>query len=600
MSSAFRVLGPTTYAGSLDRLSPVVHGSTTPATYKCGVYYFPGWSTPGGGPNPSDPWPLITPYPDRIPLALGQYDETNQTVVDTQLNWMYQYGVTFVAIDWFMQWSGSTLQPYLDHVITKYLTSAVSKPLFCIQFANQTNAGGLNTSTAHSLWDYWIANYFADSNYYKIGNKPVVIINSGPTLRNNFASHAEVKSAFLDAGDAAAVTAGYAGIHWMDGQADSSSAWIDVSDPAHGWTGVTGSNVYTTTKVSDNSAGPSPTTYADLDNAVFSGLVGGYRGFCYGWMNDPDITVFWPPLTAGFDSTPWSPSTTLHGMPTSAEWGTHLSNAKTLLDANATQTQLTFMIEAWNEFGEGSILCPTVGNGGFDRLRQLNSTFSLNAADMTPAAFSFTDVTSATISTVYTSNTITATSIDVTGEYSVSGTGVTVSKNGGAYSADPGIYVVNDTFTLRLTSAATGNVATSGTLTLSGVSDTYTVTTANTAPTNITLSNSSVLTTSGVNAVVGTLSTTDIDIGQTYTYTLVAGTGSTNNASFNISGANLRVNDPNALGAGSYSVRIQTDDGSATFAKAFSIDVFGPSTGRGLIKSIERNMIIALERPVAV
>lgn len=369
-----RGLGPGSSIGEL--VTAGFASSAAPTTYSCGVYYFPGWSTPGGGPYPSDPWSVIPG--DRRPLVLGAYDETQQSVVDQHLSWMSQYGITFVAIDWFMSWSGTTLVPYLNHFIDKYLTSAVTKPKFCLQFANQTNAGGLSSSTDHSLYEYWSATYFGDSNYYKIGGKCVVIVNSGPTLRSRYASHAEVKT-FLDAADAYVAAQGQGGIYWMDGHADSSSAWIDVSDPAHGWDGVTGSNIYTTTKVSDNSAGPSPTTYADLHNAVFSGLVGGYRGFCYGWMNDPDIAVFWPPLTAGFDSTPWSPSTTLHGMPTSVEWGTHLASAKTLLDANATQTQLTFMIEAWNEFGEGSILCPTFGNGGFNRLAQLNTVFDLPA-----------------------------------------------------------------------------------------------------------------------------------------------------------------------------------------------------------------------------
>lgn len=359
--------------------------SAAPTTYSCGVYYFPGWSTPGGGPYPSDPWSVIPG--DRLPLLLGAYDETQQSVCDQQLSWMAQYGITFVAIDWFQSWSGTTLVPYLNHFIDNYLTSAVTKPKFCLQFANQTNAGGLNASTAHSLYEYWSATYFSDSNYYKIGGKCVVIINSGPSLRDRFASHAEVKT-FLDDADAYVAGQGQGGIYWMDGQADSSSAWVDVSKPANGWDGITGSNIYRTTRqnslgTGDNAPGPSPTTYADLDYAVFSGEVGtppnAYRGFCYGWMTSAGIDVFWPPLTAGFDSTPWSPSTTLHGMPTSAEWGDHLDNAKTLLDANATQTQLTFMIEAWNEFGEGSILCPTSGNGGFDRLAQLNTKFSLPA-----------------------------------------------------------------------------------------------------------------------------------------------------------------------------------------------------------------------------
>jgi len=376
-----RGIGPGSTIG--DLITAGLASGAPATTYQCGVYYFPGWSTPGGGPYASNPWSVIPS--DRIPLSLGAYDETQQTVCDTQLSWMKQYGVTFVAIDWFMQWSGSTLQPYLNHFIDLYITSAVSKPKFCIQFANQTNAGGLSSSTDHSLYEYWSANYFGDSNYLTVGGKKVVIVNSGPSLRDRYASHAEVKT-FLDAADAYVAGQGQGGIYWMDGQADSSSAWIDVSDPAHGWDGVTGSNIYTTTRqnslgTGNNAAGPSPTTYADLDNAVFSGEVGTgsaiYRGFCNGWMGDADIDVFWPPLTAGFDPTPWTPSTLLHGMPTSTEWGNHLTTAKTLLDANATQTQSTFMIEAWNEFGEGSILCPTAGNGGFTRLRLLNTTFDL-------------------------------------------------------------------------------------------------------------------------------------------------------------------------------------------------------------------------------
>ena len=39
----------------------------------------------------------------------------------------------------------------------------------------------------------------------------------------------------------------------------------------------------------------------------------------------------------------------------------------------------------------------------------------------------------------------------------------------------------------------------------------------------------------GADAVVGTLSTTDPDAGNTFTYTLVSGTGSTDNGAFNIS-----------------------------------------------------------------
>jgi hypothetical protein len=104
--------------------------------------------------------------------------------------------------------------------------------------------------------------------------------------------------------------------------------------------------------------------------------------------------------------------------------------------------------------------------------------------------------------------------------------------------------------------------------------------TVNGAPTDISLSSSSVLTTGGLNAVVGTLSATDPDAGDTHTFALVAGTGDTDNASFNISGSNLRANNSTTLGVGTYSVRIQTSDGALTHAEAFSVSVVEPGSAQ--------------------
>ncbi|HET8816441.1 MAG TPA: FG-GAP-like repeat-containing protein, partial [Pseudidiomarina sp.] len=102
---------------------------------------------------------------------------------------------------------------------------------------------------------------------------------------------------------------------------------------------------------------------------------------------------------------------------------------------------------------------------------------------------------------------------------------------------------------------------------------TVTVTSANDAPTDIALSNASVNQSGGANAVVGTLSSTDIDDAN-HTYTLVSGTGDTNNSAFNINGTTLRANDAGALANGSYSVRVRaTDAGSLSFEKAFSVTV---------------------------
>ena len=95
------------------------------------------------------------------------------------------------------------------------------------------------------------------------------------------------------------------------------------------------------------------------------------------------------------------------------------------------------------------------------------------------------------------------------------------------------------------------------------------------APTVLSLSNASVQTTSGANALVGVLSTTDASVGDTFTYAIVPGAGDTNNAAFTlVNGNNLTVNDPATLGSGTYSVRIRTtDSGGNQLEQTFTITV---------------------------
>ncbi|QSS98138.1 T9SS type A sorting domain-containing protein [Psychroflexus sp. ALD_RP9] len=94
----------------------------------------------------------------------------------------------------------------------------------------------------------------------------------------------------------------------------------------------------------------------------------------------------------------------------------------------------------------------------------------------------------------------------------------------------------------------------------------------NSAPTDITLSTTSVgQSSTGVNATVATLSTTDADAGDSHTYSLVSGAGDSGNANFNINGNALRSNG--ALMAGTYSIRVNTNDGTDDFAKQLSITI---------------------------
>jgi len=104
--------------------------------------------------------------------------------------------------------------------------------------------------------------------------------------------------------------------------------------------------------------------------------------------------------------------------------------------------------------------------------------------------------------------------------------------------------------------------------------DTFVIEIANATPTNIALTSTSVNQNAGANAVVGTLSSTDPDAGDTFTYSLVSGSGDDNNASFNISGTSLRATNPPSLTAGSNFVRIRTTDNKGgAYEKEFTITV---------------------------
>ncbi|WP_276374880.1 gliding motility-associated C-terminal domain-containing protein [Chryseolinea sp. H1M3-3] len=108
-----------------------------------------------------------------------------------------------------------------------------------------------------------------------------------------------------------------------------------------------------------------------------------------------------------------------------------------------------------------------------------------------------------------------------------------------------------------------------------GTNPIFTISSGNSAPTNLVLSATSANENVAANATVGTFTATDPDVGNTFTYTLVAGTGDTDNASFNINGSSLRItNSPDFETKSSYSVRVRTtDQGSLTFEKAFTITI---------------------------
>lgn len=126
----------------------------------------------------------------------------------------------------------------------------------------------------------------------------------------------------------------------------------------------------------------------------------------------------------------------------------------------------------------------------------------------------------------------------------------------------------------------------------------------NESPTNITISSQSLRENLGANAFVGSLSTTDPDAADSFVYSLVSGSGDTDNSFFNIHNGSIRAaSNLDYEAKSSYSIRVQTQDQKGlTYAKAFSIlvtnatelvsvsvnggDVFANSNQRSQITSL--------------
>ena len=101
------------------------------------------------------------------------------------------------------------------------------------------------------------------------------------------------------------------------------------------------------------------------------------------------------------------------------------------------------------------------------------------------------------------------------------------------------------------------------------------IATLNYAPTNLTLSNNTIAENQAIGTAIGTFTTTDPDTGNTFTYSLVTGTGATDNSLFTITNNQLKTNSVfDYETKNSYSVRVKTtDQGGLSYEKELTIGV---------------------------
>nr|NCQ97703.1 VWA domain-containing protein [Microcystis aeruginosa W11-03]NCR96178.1 VWA domain-containing protein [Microcystis aeruginosa W11-06] len=206
-----------------------------------------------------------------------------------------------------------------------------------------------------------------------------------------------------------------------------------------------------------------------------------------------------------------------------------------------------------------------------DGTTNLVYTFTRTGATTDALTVNYTVGGTATFNTDYTQ----------TGAASFTSTTGTVTFAAGSSTATVTVDPTTDTTvepdeTVTLTLASGTGYAIGTTEAVVGIiTDTNNETPSNQAPTDLTLSATTVNENVPVNTVIGTFSTTDPDTDNSFTYSLVTGTGDTDNSAFSIVGNQLQINNsPDFETKNSYSIRVKTtDQGGLEFEKVLTITV---------------------------
>jgi hypothetical protein len=324
-----------------------------------GVFYYPGWRSDyinwkdikglPGSRSPGKPWP------ERQPL-LGYYPEEESWVADKHIDWASQYGITFFAYDWY--WNG--VNPEYDHALKNYLKSSnKSKLKFSLLWAYHV-AQLKSKKEFDDMVLYWINNYFSQPTYYRIDDKPALFIFSYDQLENNAKAFGESTNTLLTSANKLAIQKGFKGIYFIITTNARPSDDIEKLFLDNGFNAYSGWN-YVETKGA---------RVEDYDV-----MVNGYLDYYNAAGQTAKRLPYIVPSSPGWDARPWSgDSGPIRTNPTPEKFVRMLRGAKQLMDSN-TRIPKILMIEAWNEFGEGSYIEPTK-QWGFGYLEAIKGIFA--------------------------------------------------------------------------------------------------------------------------------------------------------------------------------------------------------------------------------
>ncbi len=327
-----------------------------------GVYYFPGW-------NSWSRWQPLQGFPERKPV-LGWYREGDPEVADWHIKWAVEHGITWFAYDWYWNRGARHLEHGLHDGYFKARYRRLLK--FCLLWANHNPPGSSSHDDCLDVTRYWIENYFRRPEHLTVEGKPVMILFSPHRLSADLGPGG-VKKAF-DAMREECRQAGLKGLYLVACVGNAAQAKVAAEE---GYDAVSAYNW------------PGLGLGSGERRAPFSTLPEAYRHNWERIVDESPIPLI-VPVSGGWDSRPWHGDAKLVRYDRTPElFRQHLADAKTFLHSGHGGKTLPnlVLIEAWNEWGEGSYIEPhnEFGFGYLDAIRDVFTDAPKKHADFTPA-----------------------------------------------------------------------------------------------------------------------------------------------------------------------------------------------------------------------
>ena len=157
------------------------------------AFYYPGTEQ-------MPEWDQIAQTRPEIKPLLGWYDEGDPDVVDWQINWAVEHGISAFCVDWY--WNRGDRR--LEHWVGAFQRARHRRFLkWYAMYANHNQPGAIDEADLRRTAAYWIENGFKTDEYYKIDGKPVVVFWSAVGLDDDIRRDAATRGEALAPGEGA-------------------------------------------------------------------------------------------------------------------------------------------------------------------------------------------------------------------------------------------------------------------------------------------------------------------------------------------------------------------------------------------------------------